>query len=66
MPILQGKQSTGANSIAIKNKKTFIVVGGDFNTPDSTLKNCVITLTRAKRGRHLLFRRMDTEVVLNI
>ena len=23
--------------------KTFIVVGGDFNTPDSTIKNCVIT-----------------------
>jgi len=43
LPILQGKETTGANSIAIKNKKTFIVVGGDFNTPDSTNKNCVIT-----------------------
>jgi hypothetical protein len=43
LPILQGKESTGANSVAIKNKKTFIVVGGDFNTPDSTYKNCVIT-----------------------
>jgi hypothetical protein len=40
---LQKKETTGANSIAIKNKKTFIVVGGDFNTPDSTNKNCVIT-----------------------
>lgn len=43
LPIVQGKQTTGANSIAIKDKKTFIVVGGDFNTPDSTYKNCVLT-----------------------
>ena len=43
MPILQGKETTGANSIAIKNSKTMIVVGGDFLTPDSTNKNCVIT-----------------------
>ncbi|MDQ6843644.1 MAG: oxidoreductase, partial [Bacteroidota bacterium] len=43
LPIIQGKETTGANSIAIKNKKIFIVVGGDFNTPDSTHKNCVIT-----------------------
>jgi photosystem II stability/assembly factor-like uncharacterized protein len=43
LPIIQGKETTGANSIAIKNKKNFIVVGGDFNTPDSTYKNCIIT-----------------------
>ncbi len=43
LPILQGKETTGANSIAIKNKKTFIVVGGDFNAPASTDKNCVLT-----------------------
>jgi len=43
LPIIQGKETTGANSLAIKNKKTFIVVGGDFNTPDSTYKNCVIS-----------------------
>ncbi len=43
LPILQGKETTGANSVAIKNKKIFIVVGGDFNTPDSTYKNCVIS-----------------------
>lgn len=43
LPIVQGKQSAGANSIAIKNKKNFIIVGGDFTTPDSTYKNCVIT-----------------------
>ncbi|MBA2248741.1 MAG: oxidoreductase [Chitinophagaceae bacterium] len=43
MPILQGRASTGANSIAVKNKNTFIVVGGDFTTPDSTTQNCVIS-----------------------
>ena len=43
IPILQGKESTGANSIAVKNKKTMIVVGGDFMKKDDTEKNCVIT-----------------------
>ncbi len=44
LPILQGKESTGANSIAVKNKNTMIIVGGDFTAKDSILKNCVITL----------------------
>jgi hypothetical protein len=43
LPILQGKESTGANSIAAKDNKLFIVVGGDFNTKDSITKNCFIT-----------------------
>ncbi len=43
LPILQGKESTGANSVAVKNSKVMIVVGGDFNTKDSVTKNCVIT-----------------------
>jgi len=48
MPIIQGTESTGANSIAVKNNKIFIVVGGDFNTRDSTQKNCVITMNGGK------------------
>ncbi len=48
LPILQGKETTGANSIAIKNTNTFIVVGGDFNAPDSIQKNCVITFNKGK------------------
>lgn len=48
MPILQGKESTGANSVAVKSKKILIVVGGDFNTPDSTSKNCVLTTDGGK------------------
>lgn len=43
LPVLQGKQTTGANSVAIKNKKTLIVVGGDYTQADSTGKNCFIT-----------------------
>ena len=43
LPLVDGKESTGANSIAVKNKKTWIIVGGDFNTKDSTTKNAVIT-----------------------
>lgn len=48
LPILQGKESTGANSVAVKNKRTLITVGGDFTTPDSTSKNCFITNDRGK------------------
>ena len=48
LPIVQGVQTAGANSIAIKNEKTFIVVGGDFTTPDSTYKNCAITKDAGK------------------
>ncbi len=51
MPLLQGKESTGANSVAVKNvkkKPTIIVVGGDFTTKDSTTKNCCITTDGGK------------------
>jgi photosystem II stability/assembly factor-like uncharacterized protein len=46
MPIIQGQETTGANSVAVKHlkkKNTIIVVGGDFNTKDATAKNCCIT-----------------------
>ena len=43
LPIIQGAEATGANSMAVKNPKTMIVVGGDFQTKDSTTKNCFIT-----------------------
>lgn len=44
LPLIQGKESTGANSIAVKNKKCIIIVGGDFNAKDDTTKNCTITM----------------------
>lgn len=46
LPILQGKETTGANSVGVKHlkkKNLIIVVGGDFTTKDSTTKNCCIT-----------------------
>jgi photosystem II stability/assembly factor-like uncharacterized protein len=43
LPIVQGKETTGANSIAFKNVETFVIVGGDFTTKDSTIDNCIYT-----------------------
>jgi photosystem II stability/assembly factor-like uncharacterized protein len=41
LPLLQGKQSTGANSIAI-NHFSGIVVGGDFSKDTISTGNCVL------------------------
>jgi photosystem II stability/assembly factor-like uncharacterized protein len=48
LPLLQGKESTGANSIAVMNGHArtgnhFIIVGGDFANPKDTVKNCFVT-----------------------
>ena len=49
LPIIQGKESTGANSIdvydleKIKGRKRMIVVGGDFKADSSSEKNCFYT-----------------------
>lgn len=54
LPIIQGKETTGANSIAVwDNKKRnggnkMIVVGGDFNADTSTMSNCFYTTDRGK------------------
>lgn len=48
LPIIHGTESTGANSIAVKDFKTMMVVGGDFNAKDATAKNCFITKNAAK------------------
>ena len=48
LPLIQGKETTGANSIAVKNNKTWMVVGGDFNTKDSSTKNAAITFNGGK------------------
>lgn len=42
LPLIQGTSSTGANSIAVKDSLTFIVVGGDF-TNDAATPNCALT-----------------------
>ena len=49
LPLIQGRETTGANSIAVydhkklKGGKRFIVVGGDFNAPAAAEKNCAYT-----------------------
>jgi hypothetical protein len=48
LPIIQGKESTGANSIDFNNKKTMIVVGGDFANANDTTANCFISYNNGK------------------
>jgi photosystem II stability/assembly factor-like uncharacterized protein len=49
LPLVQGKESTGANSVAIQDNKTtnggrqLVVVGGDFARDTAREKNCAIT-----------------------
>jgi len=43
LPFEQGKETGGANSIALKNERNMVVVGGDFTNKEDTLKNCFIT-----------------------
>jgi hypothetical protein len=42
LPIMQGGESTGANSLAIYNNKKAIVVGGDFTKDTIASNNCVL------------------------
>jgi len=41
LPIMQGKQSTGANSLAVYKNRKGIVVGGDFTKDSISNNNCV-------------------------
>lgn len=54
LPLLQGKETTGANSIAVwdrykrKGGDQLVVVGGDFMKPDSDSLNCFYSTNRGK------------------
>jgi len=54
LPIIQGTESTGANSISVydDNKrnggKRMIIVGGDFKIDSSTARNCFLTSDHGK------------------
>lgn len=54
LPVLQGRETTGANSIAVldnnklKGGSTMIVVGGDFSNPRSDSMNCFYTANHGK------------------
>jgi len=48
LPIIQGKESMGANSIAVRTdgprvSNSFIITGGDFTNDKDTTLNCVFT-----------------------
>ena len=42
LPIIQGKQTTGAFSIAVNNKQNMIIVGGDYANDTATTDNCFL------------------------
>ena len=52
IPIIQGRETTGANSIAVmdnnkrKGGRTLIVVGGDFQHDSSSRQNCFLSNNR--------------------
>ncbi len=48
LPLLHGKESTGANSIAVKDANTFMIVGGDFMQKDSSEGNYCFTKDNGK------------------
>ena len=49
LPLLQGKESTGANSVAVSSKqKNVIIVGGDFTQKNDTTGNCAISNNAGK------------------
>lgn len=57
LPLIQGKETTGANSVAVmdagrlKGGKTMMVVGGDFANPTSDSLNCFFTNDRGKNWK---------------
>jgi photosystem II stability/assembly factor-like uncharacterized protein len=52
IPIIQGTESTGANSIAVNKKKDILIVGGDFNQQNTTVNNCVWSHDKGKTFHH--------------
>jgi photosystem II stability/assembly factor-like uncharacterized protein len=54
LPMIQGKETTGANSVAVmdaakrKGGKTLLVVGGDFSNPKSDSLNCFFSNDRGR------------------
>jgi photosystem II stability/assembly factor-like uncharacterized protein len=58
LPMIQGKETTGANSLTKWKEKKFVVVGGDFANDKDTAGNCAlssdggITWTRPQTPPH--------------
>ncbi len=57
LPVIQGKETTGANSIAVwdrykrKGGDQLVVVGGDFQNPNSDSLNCFYSTNRGKNWK---------------
>jgi len=52
LPIIQGKESTGANSLAFNRDKGFVTVGGDFANDKDTTLNCALSADLGKTWIH--------------
>lgn len=48
LPIVQGKDFTGANFIAVYDEKNMVIVGGDFTKDTSRYMNCVLTKNKGQ------------------
>ncbi len=48
LPLLQGISSAGANSITVKDKNTFMIVGGNYTKKSDTSGSCAITFDAGK------------------
>lgn len=51
LPVLQGKQTTGAFSIAVNSKKDMIVTGGDYAMDTISLNNCFYKSSKDKQWK---------------
>jgi photosystem II stability/assembly factor-like uncharacterized protein len=53
IPIVQGMESTGANSVAVNlPSKTLVIVGGDFKNDKDTKGNCILSKDYGKTWQH--------------
>jgi len=58
LPIVQGTETTGANSIAVwdryrqKGGNRLVVVGGDFSKDSAAIRNCYYSTDRGKTWKH--------------
>jgi photosystem II stability/assembly factor-like uncharacterized protein len=48
LPLIQGKESTGANSVAVQDKDHLVIVGGDFAHDTARKGNCALSHDQGK------------------
>jgi hypothetical protein len=62
LALIQGKESTGANSIAVFNGRDIVIVGGDFANDKDTTQNCVLVRMEVPSFSGQLPHPTDTEL----